>query len=100
MVIVQCSVLCCVDVDRLLYELGKEVGCDWKELALSLGMPSQDLDSIDMEGSTPMERAWMMLQLVHSKTRREFAVAGIRQKLAEVRKEQLAKKQQSKSIVL
>ena len=92
--------LCYIVVDHLLYELGREVGRDWKELAMYLGMTSQDVDNIDMEGSTPMEQAWKMLRLLHSKTRREFTVTGIRQKLAEVRKEQLAKKQQSKSIVL
>ena len=41
--------LCSVVSDHLLFELGNEVGGDWKELALSLGMTFRDMDNIEME---------------------------------------------------
>jgi hypothetical protein len=81
--------------DHLLFELGNEVGNDWKELAIGLGMTSQEVDNIEMEACTPRDQAWMMLRAWHAKQRRAFSVDVVRNNLQEIRKKQETKQQQS-----
>ena len=64
--------------DHLLYEMGKEVGRDWKKVARYLGLTSQDMDSIKKKAKSSRERAWKMLQLWHS--RRDLSVYEIHRK--------------------
>ena len=95
---VQCIVCmwCFVVSDHLLFELGNEIGGDWKELALGLGMTVQDLDNIEMEARTHKDQAWKMLQLWHSKKGRQFSVDEIYNILQQIRKQQQTKQQRSK----
>ena len=89
-------VFCSVVSDHLLFELGNEIGGDWKELALGLGMTSQDLDNIEMEARTHKDQTWTMLQLCHSKKGRPFSVDEIYKILQQIRKQQQTKQQRSK----
>ena len=88
--------LCSVVSDLLLFELGNEVGGDWKELAIGLGITVEDMDNIEMEARTPKQQAWKMLRLWHSKKGRDFSVDGIREKLQQIRMNQETKQKQSK----
>ena len=89
-------VFCSVVSDHLLFELGNEVGSDWKELAQGLGMAVKDMDNIEMEARTRKDQAWKMLQLWHSIKGRDFNVDEIFQKLQQIRKKQQTKQQRSK----
>ena len=95
--VVQC-VLCSVVSDQSLFKLGNEVGSDWKELAIGLGMTSRDVDNIEMEAHTPRDQAWKMLRVWHAKKRRDFSVDRIRENLQEIRKKEQTKQQQSKCL--
>ena len=58
---------------RLLYEVGKEVGRDWKKVAKYLGLTSQDLDNIKMQAKSSRKRAWQMFKLWHFKMKRDLS---------------------------
>ena len=64
--------------DHMLYEVGKEVGRDWKKVAKCLGLTSQDVHSIKKKAKSSRKRAWKMLQLWHS--RRDLSVSEIHRK--------------------
>ena len=64
--------------DHLLYEVGKDVGRDWKKVARCLGLTSQDVNNIKKKAKSSRKRAWKMLQLWHS--RRDLSVYEIHRK--------------------
>ena len=63
--------------DRLLYEVGKEIGRDWKKVARRLGLTSLDMKNVKMKAKSSRKRAWKMLQLWHSRMRRDIRVNEI-----------------------
>ena len=83
---IQCSMLCTVVFYRLLYEVGKEVGRDWKKVAKGLGLTSQDMDNIKMKAKSSRKRAWKMLQLWHFKMRKDLSVDEIHKTLYQIRR--------------
>ena len=85
--------LCTVVSDRLLYELGNEVGGDWKDLAMCLGLTFCDMDNIETEAHSSREQAWKMLQLWRSKMRKDFSVHEIQKTLNQIRKAKQTKQQ-------
>ena len=97
----QCSmcVVFCIVSDRLLYELGKEVGRDWKILAKCLGLASRDVDNIKMKAKSSRKRAWKMLQLWHAKLRGEFRVQEIHRTLEQIRKWKQTKQQTKRKLL-
>ena len=79
-------IVCTVVSNRLLYEVGKEIGRDWKRVAKGLGLTSQDMDNVKMEVKSSRKRAWKMLQLWHAKTRGALSVDEIHRTLQQLRK--------------
>ena len=79
-------IVCTVVSNRLLYEVGKEIGRDWKRMAKGLGLTSQDMDNVKMEAKSSRKRAWKMLQLWHAKTRGALSVDEIHRTLQQLRK--------------
>ena len=77
---------CTLVSNRLLYEVGKEIGRDWKRVAKGLGLTSQDMDYVKMEAKSSRKRAWKMLQLWHAKTRGALSVDEIHRTLQQLRK--------------
>ena len=79
-------IVCTVVSNRLLYEVGKEIGRDWKRVAKGLGLTSQDMDNVKMEVKSSRKRARKMLQLWHAKTRGALSVDEIHRTLQQLRK--------------
>ena len=79
-------IVCTVVSNRLLYEVGKEIGRDWKRVAKGLGLTSQDMDNVKMEVKSSRKRAWKMLKLWHAKTRGALSVDEIHRILQQLRK--------------
>ena len=84
---------CTVVSDRLLRQVGKEVGRDWKKLAKSLGLALQDVNNIKMHSKSSRKRAWKMLQLWHFKMRRDLSVDEIHRTLQQLRKRKQSEQQ-------
>ena len=85
--------LCTVVSDGLLYDVGKEVCRDWKKLAKSLGLTSQEIDNIKSEAKSSRKRAGKMLQLWHSKMRSILSVGEIQETLQRMRRTKQTKQQ-------
>ena len=92
-------IVCTVVSNRLLYEVGKEIGQDWKRVAKGLGLTSQDIDNVKMQAKSSRKRAWKMLQLWNAKTRGVLSVGEIQRTLQQLRKIKQTK-QQTKSYLL
>ena len=91
--------VCTAVSNRSLYELGKEVGRDWKKLAKSLGLTSQDKDNIKKKAKSSRKRAWKMLQLWHAKLRGDFRLQEIHKTLEQIRKRKQTKQQTKRKLI-
>ena len=85
--------VCTVVSDRLLYQVGKDIGREWKRVAKELGLTSQDIDNVKMQAKGSRKRAWKMLQLWYAKMRAFLSVDEIHRSLQQLRKRQQTKKQ-------
>jgi hypothetical protein len=72
--------------DRLLYEVGKEIGQEWKLVARHLGLTTQDMADIKMKAKSGRKRAWKMLQLWYTRVRSRLGAEKIAEILQGIRK--------------
>lgn len=86
-----------VGLDLLLYNLALEIGVDWKELAVRVGMTFRDTDVIEMEAHTPKEQACKMLRLLLDRLgRHNFNLDSIHGQLSLIRKKKQAEQWKSR----
>lgn len=72
--------------DHLLYEVGIEIGKDWKNLAKSLGLTPQEIDNIKSKARSSRKRGWKMLGFWHSKVRGVLAAEKIHEILQRIQR--------------
>jgi tetratricopeptide (TPR) repeat protein len=61
----------------MLYDVGIEIGKDWKEVAKILGLTSQEIDDIKSENKSSRKRGWKMLKFWHSKVARVLSAEKV-----------------------
>jgi hypothetical protein len=79
-------IVCTVVSDHLLYEVGREIGRDWKMVARRLGLTVHDMADIKMKARSSRKRAWKMLRLWYTKIRNCFKADKIHETLQRIRK--------------